>query len=88
MAKAKSKAGKKKGAVTQPRVRKPARPAATPAPKAAEQSYPCTAHVHKGSEKIPVQLKDAAHHERLKAEFGADKVEVLASVPPRAGKYR
>lgn len=79
MAKAKSKAGKK-GKVKKPsapRVRKVIKKAASAQAQAAKaQAYPCLVHVLKGAEKIPVQVKDAAHHQRLQSEFGADHVEV------------
>jgi hypothetical protein len=46
------------------------------AAKAQAIAYPCSAHVKKGAEVIPVQLSNAAHHERLRQEFGADNVQV------------
>lgn len=81
---AKVKAGKAKGkkaaARKAPRRQVKAAPAAAPqeaqaaAPKA--MSFPCNALVTKGAEKIPVQVTDEAHYQRLVAEFGDGHVEV------------
>lgn len=52
--------------------------AAPAAPKQEEPTvqYPCTVVVNKGTEKIPVQVKDAAHRARLVDEFGEKALEV------------
>jgi len=75
VAKAKTKAGKKKAA---PKSAPQRAPRQAPAASAPAQTYPCKVLVKKGSESIPREVKDKAQHDRLIADFGADHVEVLS----------
>lgn len=70
----KSKVKKKAAPARAPR-RQPQQ-APQPAPVAKKLTFPCTATVIKGAERIPVQLTDSAHHARLVEEFGTSCVEV------------
>jgi hypothetical protein len=89
MAKLRNRAGKKsknrkhKKPNAAPRARRAAPSTAAPAaavaqPQApqAEQHYPCNVLVKKGGDQLPVTVTDAAHHQRLVAEYGAEQVEV------------
>jgi len=70
--KAKAKAPAKK--VAAPRARAPKAAPAQPAAKSVE--FPVLAHVGKSGDKIPVQVTDQAHLDRLIGEHGAGGVEV------------
>lgn len=74
---AKKKQRKDKSAKAKRASVRKARPQAAPkaAPVKALQ-FPLTAHVAKGGDKIPVQVKDQSHLDRLKAEHGEASVEV------------
>lgn len=77
---AKAKAGKKakKAAVRKPAARRAA-PAATAAKQDAQPkalTFPCDVMVHKGEERIPVQVTDEAHYQRLVATYGDGHVQV------------
>jgi hypothetical protein len=80
---AKQKAGKakcRKPVARKPRrqvVRNPAAAAmAAAVPAKTGRSYPCKVIVSKGSERLPVEVKDAAHHAQLVEQFGESSIEV------------
>jgi len=71
------KAGKsksKKVAARKPAVR---RKVSAPAVQAQSKlSFPCLVMVSKGAERIPVTVKDAAHHAQLVEKFGEASIVV------------
>lgn len=72
------KAGKRQ--VKKPVARRSAPRKAAPkhvAPAAkVELTFPCNVVVKKGGERLPVTVKDAAHHAQLVDQFGESAVEV------------